>query len=440
MMLVKQIQNALSFAVCVYTTYNVYRYNTRSDESRVTCLSSSLYVILAYLIVDLVFYKMMNLWEPVVFFHHACVIVFIAYTICYIEVNLYSVEFPAMEISTVFLIIRVWLKELSSQYKKTDTILPNWLSVVEPVNNMLFIVSFTYFRIYLFSKTIIFGSKFETDMSKYRDQNPMFYYIFRTSIYFMYALNIYWFSLILKSLSRSVKGCRFLSARNCEWALQYTYTLSLMYAIYKYSALVRENPVYCWDILGYALVSISSYLYHGALYRYLVAIYPSVNFDKLDAISFYLFDVGCINLRTWLTSYTHYNVIPGYLTSNGPVILSAIAVSHVISFGLYSWYVCDMKRKHQIFDFDTKDFKMTVTGVIIGVPIIFGVLFNIVNNYGNYDNSDIFYNMVSLATTIYICGLILQVAPFYQMNHFVLHVFLLFTSVILVRNNIPLHP
>ena len=435
-MLVKQLQNALSFAVCVYTTYNVYRYNTESvDLIQVIYACRILYTLPAYLCFDLCINYRYNAFDAVIFTHHICGIIVCLYKIQVIDIAVLSdivITFGATEISTVFLIIRSWLTELSSRYKKTDTVLPKWLSIAEPVNNILFIGSFTYFRIYLFSKTIIFSSRFETDMSKYRDQNPMFYYMVRTSIYFMYALNIYWFSLILKSLSRSVKGCRFLSARNCEWALQYTYTLSLIYAVYRYSSLAIWNPVYWFDIFGYQLVSISSWLFHGKLYRDLVAIYPNTKIDTLDSISLYLLDIACINARTWLTSYTQYRVVSGYLTSNGATIITTLAIVHTVSFGLYSWYICDMKNKKQAFEIGVNDYRTTIVNIIVGFPIVLNVLYQLINNYNN------FYNGLSLFVNIYVCGVVMFIKPFYQANHLALHLLLLWMSVTLVRNNIPM--
>jgi hypothetical protein len=440
-MLVKQIQNALSFAVCVYTTYNVYRYNTTSvNPIQVIYACRILYTLFAYLCFDLCINYRYNAFDVVIFTHHICGIIVGFYTIQFIDIAVLSdvvMTIGAVEISTVFLIIRNWLTELSSRYKKTDTVLPNWLSVVEPVNNMLFIGSFTYFRIYLFSKNIVYNDHFNTNVVHYNNSGSgsgsVYYCLFRASMCGLYALNIYWFSLILKSLSRSVKGCRFLSARNCEWALQYTYVLSVIYAIYTYSNVQNWSPIYYLDILGYGLLGISSYLYHRALYRHLDAIYPKTCVDTMDIMLVYLFDIGCINLRTWFTCYAHHMIIlNGYLVNYRNVIVTVSGICHLSSFTVYCWYIYNISNKKETFLYETNDIRAQNVYIIIGIPITLSVLYGVINNVVNNH-----YIITSLLINIYVCGLTMFIKPFYQASHLVLHLLLLWQSVLLVNNNVP---
>ena len=278
---------------------------------------------------------------------------------------------------------------------------------------MLFVASFAYFRIYLYSANIIFSDEYNTKIREYLVHDIISYYLFNASIYGLYALNIYWFAIILKSLCKRVKK---LSYVNCEWALQYTYTTSLIYVIYKY-----DHPVYYWDILGYALLSSSSYLYHGSLYRKLMVSYPNVDIDLSEVTPVYLFDIACINVRTWLTCYTHFTTISnGYLSGHSPTIVSISGANHIVSFTAYCWILYDIKKNGQILS------------VVIGLPILYDVLIMVMNNYANL------YVCISLLLTIFIGGLILFIKPFYQMNHLALHILLFWMSVALTNNNIPI--
>ena len=433
------MQNVLSFVVCTYTSYNVYRYNIESVDLTQTIFASRiLHTLSLYLCFDLCINKKFNAFDAVIFTHHICGIIVGFYTIQFIDIAVLSnvvMTIGAVEISTVFMVIRSWLAELSSQYKKIDAKMPRWLSIVEPVNNILFIGSFTYFRIYWFSKNIVFNDHFNTNIVHYNNSGSgfgfgfVYYCAFIMSMYGLYTLNIYWFAIILKSLFKKCQRVPLFSARNCEWALQYTCILSLIYVIYTYSNVQNWNPVYRWDIMGYVLLGISSYLYHRTLYQKLA---EKTTIDVLDIIVVYLFDIACINLRTWLTHFTHFTAVDGYLSNySQPIILLSLII-HSVCYIVYCWYICDLKRKNDAFTIDPNDNnKQIFVNVLICIPIVFDIIVGFVNNYKCYNL------VLSLVLCMYVNGLIIFIHPFYQANHLVLHIAILWLSVILVNNNIP---
>ena len=285
-MTVEHIRNIASFAVGILTAYNLWQY--RIDHN-VDHLMHITYTALAHLSIDIASRRPTNFFEITMIIHHIFGIMLAVYTALYVDLEYFSnvaVTIGAVEISSIFLVGRIWLADA---YKKHEW---NWILHLQSINNMLFVASFAYFRIYLYSANIIFSDEYNTKIREYLVHDIISYYLFNASIYGLYALNIYWFAIILKSLCKRVKK---LSYVNCEWALQYTYTTSLIYVIYKY-----DHPVYYWDILGYALLSSSSYLYHGSLYRKLMVSYPNVDIDLSEVTPVYLFDIACINVRTWL--------------------------------------------------------------------------------------------------------------------------------------------
>ena len=431
---VKQLQNISSFCVGILIAYHMYAFKTRTDSTDISNLTTIQYTGPTHLIAELFVRRPTDTHEITMIFHHMFGI-FCMYTTLYVDIGSMSVatlSFSSVEISSIFLVLRIWLDDMAKYHTNNDYIWRPLLLMAQHINNMAFIGSFAYTRIYLYSRNLIFDDEYISIIKNNNSSSPMIlYYLFNASIYGLYALNIYWFAIILKSLFKKIRNLPLLSARNCEWALQYTYISSFIYAVYRYSSLTIWNPVYWFDIFGYQLVSISSWLFHGKLYRDLVAIYPNTKIDTLDNVPVYLLDIACINARTWLTSYTQYRVVSGYLTSNGATIITTLAIVNTVSFGLYSWYICDMKNKKQAFEIGVNDYRTTIVNIIVGFPIVLNVLYQFINNYNN------FYNGLSLFVNIYVCGVVMFIKPFYQANHLALHLLLLWMSVTLVRNNIP---
>lgn len=361
--------------------------------------------------------------------HHIVGICISLYTIFRIDTTVpsfanavYSVM--STEISTIFYVFRDWLKEYDKKCVKKDWHV-TWLPRVRLINDLLFFGSFAYTRVYLYTKEIMFNSEYNNQIKIYN--TDVFYTIYTSSVYILYILNIYWFSILCKGLFKHFKCVKLVS---CEYLLQYTYSASLIYTIYGYWNYLGEHSIYYLDILGYVLVTVSSYLYHNALYKKLTVIYPETNVDVMDIVPIYLFDIFCVNAKTWLTGYVHHTVTHGFLQSYKFPIIIFMGVAHIVSFLLYCWYIYSLKKQNTTFTVDMKpDNKTKIINVIIGLPIVINIVISAINNHDRY------YLALNMMLNLGINSIILFMVPFYQMNHLALHMSLLWMTVILVECN-----
>ena len=316
-------------------------------------------------------------------------------------------------------------KEKNVPFFRLSSLLPK----IKNINDILFLVFFTYTRIYLFSKDVIFSNNYNTNIKLF-NPNVILYNIYNLTIYSLYALNVYWFLLICKSIFKQICNAykELLSAKNCEYILQYTYILSLFCAIYKYSYYVKDYPIYYLDILGYVLVSLSSYLYHNALYKKITNTNSDVDVLESGLIGVYLFDIGCINVRTWLNGYVHFNMVAGLLSEYKNCILIGMGIIHFISYFIYCYFIIDLKNKKQTFTLHCRDYKIIIINILIGVPILLNMVLGCINA-----NNIISYY---LYLNLYVNALILFIKPFYQLNHIAIHISLVFMSIGVVNLNI----
>jgi len=105
--------------------------------------------------------------------------------------------------------------------------------------------------------------------------------ILGSSIYGLFALNLYWFALICKKITKPwFKNKR--SEILCQEIVSYTYFVNVGISLYMYR---KIN----WDVIGIILLSISSYLYHQKVIN-----------DPHNIIAYSYLDTACIHIRSIL--------------------------------------------------------------------------------------------------------------------------------------------
>ena len=249
-------QNIYALIICCQSLYSIYDWITTS--STVLLFNASVYLKI-YLITDLL------LCSQELIVHHICSIILIQSSINIFCVNPilqhYIVIIYSTELSTLFLIFHILFEQFHIKNKLTD------------VNDLLFIITFAYTRIYLFTKYIIFDKQLYDLLY----ETVPYYNIICVCIYTLYILNLYWFFIIIKKL---VKPLPKLSTYYCEKALKYTYFLSLVGSFYLYRS--YHNILFTVDIIGQILLCISSYNYHYVLELELA---KGNTEDKIDTLS-----------------------------------------------------------------------------------------------------------------------------------------------------------
>jgi hypothetical protein len=160
----------------------------------------------------------------------------------------------SVEISTIFLVLTTYLPKIPLTSPFLTLPSPSFISKIIKFNQLCFVTSFFYTRIYLYSKYIIYGI-----LLKEVTTFPKIVYIL---LYLFYLLNLYWFTIIIKKLFKMVitplppstpsapiitliylPFMLYLFIQTCIQPLSITYMISLIYLIcYVFFILKLETP------------------------------------------------------------------------------------------------------------------------------------------------------------------------------------------------------
>lgn len=200
-------QSILSFLNAVFCVFFMYKYNETKDPKYFKY--TMYYVILPFLIIDFTIniYLIVNKPENErkscleAIFHHLITLLLILWSYFFGISNLPDVVYSVymFESSSIFLNIRFWIRE----YLKTieDNSVPKLISILQPVNETLFFISFIYYRCYVFLKDIIFNKNF---YDKLIGSGKIFNKLFIGVAFTFLLLNFYWSSIICKSLYKRI--------------------------------------------------------------------------------------------------------------------------------------------------------------------------------------------------------------------------------------------
>ena len=193
-------QSILSFLNAVFCVYFMCKYNETKDPKYFKY--TMYYVILPFLIIDFTIniYLIMNKTEKKscmeAIFHHLITLLLILWSYFFGISNLPDVVFSVymFESSSIFLNIRFWIKEYLKVIE--GEIIPNFVTILQLVNETLFFISFIYFRCYVFLKDIIFNKSF---YDKLIGSGLILNKLFIGVAFTFLLLNFYWSSIICKS-------------------------------------------------------------------------------------------------------------------------------------------------------------------------------------------------------------------------------------------------
>ena len=403
-------QNIYALIICCQSLYSIYDWrNTGNVESLIT----SAKYFRGYLMMDLL------LCSGEVYIHHIaslCINQIVINNSIFFKDPLvfYSTIVCGVELSSLFLIFR----SLTEQFK-----IKNKLTTI---NDILFITTFIYSRIYLFPKYMILDKKYNdilidnlsltTSFTTFITHPPYIFsdnIIMQGSLYTLYILNLYWFSLMIKKI---VKPLIKLSSYYCEKALKYTYLLSLFGSLYLYRP--YQNILFAIDIIGHGILCISSYEYHKSLE---LEIAKGVPEDKIDILSNniiwkYLNDIICIHIRCFGCILVHtsghtsaLNLAYAYIS----FILHSASVYHYVKF------IKELKNEGETFYLTEQGtYKNDVINFLSGSAIVMDTLICMTNT-----NFYVRTNLLIITFLIYIYS---YIRPLYNMTHLGLHILLFF--------------
>jgi hypothetical protein len=287
------------------------------------------------------------------------------------------------------------------------------------VNDLLFIITFAYTRIYLFTKYIIFDKQLYDLLY----ETVPYYNIICICLYTLYILNLYWFFIIIKKL---VKPLPKLSSLYCEKLLKYTYLLSLFGSLYLYRP--YQNILFTIDIVGQGILCISSYKYHKSLELELA---KGIQEDKIDVLSDhiiwkYLDDIIGIHIRCFGCILVHTS---GHITSMNLFYTYISFLVHSASIYHYVKFIIKLKNEGETFYLTEQGtYKNKVINFLSGSSILIDTLIFMTNT-----NFYVRTNILVITCLIFILS---YVRPLYNMTHLGLHFLLGFQTLALCQSNI----
>lgn len=400
---VKTIQNTYCFCIVSYATYALFTQDIQ------------LYIRAAQVIQWQCIFDML-LCSPDIALHHLFVLglIYPFLTTPGIEIHTHN------EISTIL------SSEISTIFLVLHNIIPKKYQTMAIINNVLFISSFAYTRLYMYSIELIYNESLHNKVEFYLPQSKVT--ILFTSLYGLFFLNIYWAAIILKTLVKQCKS-HMPSFQQCESFIKYMYFTSPLASLFIYCPFT--NSIYFLDIIGQGMLAISSYTYHNIASQQLI----DKNVLDSDIIWYYIDDVLMIHIRCFFCILTNINLyihltnnLPNMHLQMGLVYFSLLA--HTSSMYNIVKYVFMLKIENHILTVNGDDAdKMLPIQFFQGFPILLdSLIIAFSTNILTCRN-----NMLVITALIFING---KVAPFYQMNHLVFHGLLLLQTIFLCQSNV----
>ena len=383
-----------SFISMYYVTHNIH------------LLEILPYLIFVYLFFD----SFVTKGSPMI--HHICGLICSYNSIKYFSKGYEQLHFLTIfntEISTVFLIIKEWMDEYNFKKNITHIILYN-------INDLLFLSSFFKLRIYDFYNLFQNPETYKIVNGHTKDK-PITNASVYIGLYGLLIVNIYWFSIICKKLYKQiiVKFLPFINnKRVSEFILTFSFFVNFYIAYLKY--FFYMNNYHFFDLFGIFLLSFASGNYHYSKYRYLKH-NSVINVTSNELLEPFIYDKYAIQLRSFL-ALTTISLIRE--TSRKFIYLSVCY--HAISLANFNMNIIKtlFTNKQIVYD-ESEDSKKIIKKLdtISTIPCLIDTLMIICYHTNKYELKA---ELIIISAVI---GLILSVKPFYNLNHVLLHLFLI---------------
>lgn len=244
---------------------------------------------------------------------------------------------------------------------------------------------------------------------------------YTTLTYAFLFINLYWGSILVKMVYKKIRNSVKSHHTLClnEFLLQYTYFLNPIISLYTYG---NSNAVFLIDIFGHGILSVNSFYYHHVLYKKL-KVNPQVNIMDVSIYKTYISDIISIQIRVFFVGLVN-------LLQVDNVMIGMACISHLAMFQMmlvYFFYDHILDLKYNRLPMWYNDDKVQIDYMLhlpIAVVICTGVL----------HNNDPAAATHLIISTMLICN-ILFLKPFYELNHFFLHMMLLYQTYAISRIN-----
>ena len=408
--LVEKYENIASFFTASISLVSLVAYKYFDIT---TLLQPTTFVVFSYCFVDLFFCK------KDLFIHHLLTLSGIYF--CYIHSvdieDTKSVYFSIIstELSSLFLILNIWLSDSKNTIMKT----------IKGINYILLISAFVKLRVYDYYY-VITNPETYASFSKYTAGNIINSLHIYSSLFGLFIMNLYWFSIICKMIYKSII-IKYIPKINTDYAaeivLQYTFFANIYAVITKYGT----NDAFVYDVFGISLLGFCSFIYH----RTLVHNYKTntvINYTSNEIIIPYVFDTVAIHSRSFFVVLTHFMLDTP--DKYGRAIFSAIVHSTGIFWFLVYLLKIAVSGEKFIYDSDAKEPNHYKTLFYLFLMIPSGI-----------DCMLIFYNTPSISAKMsliiinVVIAIIVTIQPFYKLSHLLFHAALYMQTCILINCN-----
>jgi hypothetical protein len=323
--LLKNIQNCHCIVVSSITMYCLYNHYYLQN---VYIMKYNFMLISGQCLLDLLITD-----KPEIIFHHIVTLSLCSFDLQYVPIisntgfdfNNNRAIMVMTELSTIFLVLRDWLK--------------NYNKLLQSVNDICFISSFSIIRLYMVPVYMLLNGQYIQEINKYTTPNTIVWLCYQTSLCSFMFLNIYWGTLIVKKLVKSIRPYLYIfTYTNNEYLLQYTYMFSPFISVYAYMPLT--NTYYIIDIIGQSILAVSSMFYHNKLYQILTysPVDYKINILNTDIFHYYLDDIVSIHVRAYLCVVVSLLTKPIISTPITIIILSVTLFSNCFTLYHYLQY------------------------------------------------------------------------------------------------------
>ena len=372
-----------------------------------------------YMIIDVFF---IPIEKKEMMIHHIVSLSFSIFSLLFInmEINVFSVDqILNTEWSSIFLGLNYFIKK----YKLNKNIYT--------ICNLIFLFTFLKYRIYDFYNNVIINPYFRESVLP---DNSEYYNVliipFNITKYGLFYLNLYWLSIIIKSLYKMFKFN--VSLLTSEYLLQYSYFMCLAMTIFTYGYYATENQKMYYsdfiaiDVTMNLLLSMTSNKFHEYIYNCLL-IDENMNKSENNFKNVLVQDVFVIQLRAIAQFYVGLKMHEKFEEYEYMFYFQFIyAMSLPIVTYIIYLYLIRNKIQFRIKD---ENNLARFLDIFLGSNPALCILYSIIGifNTDNATNTFIILYLVILTTIV---------KPFYNLNHYMVHVGFILINYQLAINNL----
>jgi hypothetical protein len=199
------------------------------------------------------------------------------------------------ELSTIFLSIKLLI-----DWYKIDIEKSKYIKIYYTINDLIFLYLFYKLRIYDYFYNIIQNENLYKVIYNNIEDSIIKNIKIYLSIYGLFILNIYWFSLICKKIYKQIIISNFpnLNTELCaEYILSYSFYINLFIVLKYYTE--NYNKYLLFDLFGVFLLSNISGVYHYEKYVYLIKNNTNIfDITSNELLLPFIYDKYAIQLRS----------------------------------------------------------------------------------------------------------------------------------------------